>query len=134
MARQYGKSQGRQVGSKEQQARRALTDEQQVLLGALVSYCVSRDTAVFVGSITTTGSIKLNIYPPDDKCVGALNLRENWLEALPGLLSDVFEEDITLATLERAVPWLRRTAADAPAPADPPRRVGTGLAKAPEGS
>jgi len=109
-----GRTDGRRVGRTETRSPKALTQNQQLLLGALTAYCLSRDTAVFVGTPTTTGSIRVNLYPPDDKCVGALSLLDNFFEAVPELLSDVFEEDVTIKDLEVALPWLAELAAKAP--------------------
>lgn len=115
MARkQFGKTSGRSVGREQTRRSSGLTEVQQIWLAGLIAFCLGRGTAVFVGTPSTTGSIRLNIYPPDDRCSGSLSLHEDWAELIPELLSDVFEEDITEETLLRAVPWLARKAAEAP--------------------
>lgn len=107
-------SDGRTVGRTERRKADKMTWRQQLWLGVLVAFCQSRETAVFIGTPTTTGSIRVNVYPPDDKCVGSLSLLDNFAEEVPALLSDVFEEEITISAIERAVPWLAVAAAEAP--------------------
>lgn len=115
MARkQFGKTTGRAVGREQVRKSTGLTEVQQIWLAGLIAFCLGRGTAVFVGTPSTTGSIKLNIYPPDDRCSGSLSLHEDWAELVPELLSDVFEEDIDEAAIVRAVPWLARKAAEVP--------------------
>jgi len=109
-----GKAQGRAVGRREARRSTGLTEVQQIWLGVLVAYCLTRETAVFIGTPTTTGSIRLNIYPPDDRCQGSLALLEDWAVEIPLLLSDVFDEEISEDKLLRAVPWAARKAAEAP--------------------
>lgn len=120
--RRTGKAQGRPVGQKAVRRATGLTEVQQIWLGLLVAYCLTRDTAVFVGTPTSTGSVRLNVYPPDDRCQGSLALLEDWSVEIPALLSDVFEEDITEADLVRAAPWAARKLAEAPGDIKPTLR------------
>jgi len=117
-----GKAAGRAVGSRETRRATGLTEEQQIWLGLLVSFCLSRGTAVFIGTPTTTGSIRLNIYPPDDRCQGSLALLEDWSVEVPLLLSDVFEEEISVNDLLRAVPWAARKRSEGAGDARPALR------------
>lgn len=112
-------SAGRQVGSRSKRDSQTMTDVQQILLGAMVVFCWLRDTAMFVGTRSTTGSIRLNFYPPDDKCSGSINLLDDWQEEVPTLLSDIFDEEISLEDVLRAVPWAARKLSDAPRDAKP---------------
>lgn len=111
---QKGKTSGRAVGKTQKRSSTEPTWDQQLWLSALVVYCMSRQTAVFVGTPTTTGSIRLNLYPPDDRCQGSLSLMDDWSVEVPAMLSDVFEEDITADDLYRVVGWLAERAAEAP--------------------
>ena len=120
--RRQSKSDGRQVGRRQTREATSMTWRQQLWLGAMVAYCQTREVACFIGTPTTTGSVKVNLYPPDDKCVGSLHLLDNFAEAVPELLSDVFDEEITVASVERAVPWLARAASDAPTDVKPKLR------------
>ena len=117
--REQRKSDGRRVGRRETRRPDGLTWRQQLWLGVLVAYCQAREVAVFIGTPTTTGSIRINLYPPDDKCTGSLSLLENFAEEVPALLSDVFEEEVSIESIEQLVPWLARAAAEAPADKKP---------------
>lgn len=121
--RRTGKVTGRAVGSRERRRATGLTEVQQIWLGILLNYCLLRDTAVFVGTPTTTGSIRVNIYPPDERCQGSLALLEDWANEVPVLLSDVYEEEISEEDLLRAVPWAARKLSEAPRDANLTRRT-----------
>jgi len=96
MARkQFGKTTGRSVGREQTRKSTAMTEIQEIWLAALLVYCLKRSVAAFVGTPSTSGSIRVNLYPPDDRCVGSLHLHEDWSVLVPELLSDVFEEEIS---------------------------------------
>lgn len=124
MARkQFGKTSGRSVGQEQVRKSTKMTEVQEIWLAGLMAFCLGRGTAVFIGTPSTSGSIRVNLYPPDDRCVGSLHLHEDWSELVPELLSDVFEEEITEADMIRAVPWLARKAAEAPGDKKPTYRA-----------
>jgi len=112
----------RQVGSKAVKDSQKMSDIQEIMLGAVVAFCFQKDCAVFIGTRTTTGSVRLNFYPGDDKCSTSLSLMEDWTVEIPAVLSDVFEEDISLEDLLRAAPWAARKSSEAPRGANLTRR------------
>lgn len=113
MPRNYNrKSEGRIVGKSNVREYKSLTERQKLWLGALIVFCQTKECAVFVGTMTTTGSVGLNFYWNEDKCKGSLHFMDNWAEEVPIMLSDVFDEEITIQTVERAVPWLAVAAAE----------------------
>lgn len=123
MARkQYGMSKGREVGRKQERKYKEMTDIQQIWLSAALIFCNLRGCAMFVGTPTSTGSIRLNLYPGDEPCRASLNFAEDWRQELLAILSDTFEEEITEDDVIRAVPWIARKAAEAPADRNPTRR------------
>ncbi len=120
--KQYGKTAGRQIGTAQVRSPKHMTDFQKAWLSAMVVYCLGRDTAVFIGTPTTTGSIRVNVYPPDDKCVGSLSLLQDWDVEVPAMLSDIYEEEITAEDVKGAATWLTGRAAEAPRDVKPTLR------------
>jgi len=101
-----GNPSGRKVGSREMRNSKTMSDFQKAWLAALVTFCIAEDCAVFIGTPTTTGSLRINFYPSDEKCVGSLNLQDTWDEEVPVLLSDVFGREISADEVKRASSWL----------------------------
>lgn len=115
MARkQLGRTVGRQVGRGEVRNSSTMTEIQQIWLAALVMFLQSRKESCFIGTPSTTGSLRINFYISDEKTWAIWNLHEDWSALCLQTLSDLFEEEITEEEVLRAVPWLARKAAEAP--------------------
>ena len=106
------KSAGRVVGRGNKRTTGGITQRQLLWLGVLVSYCQTRECAIFVGTMTTTGNISMNFYWNEEKCRASVNTLDNFAEEVPVILSDIFDEEITIKDIERAVPWLAVAAAE----------------------
>jgi len=123
MARkQYGKSQGRQVGRGEVRNSSTMTEMQQLWLAGLLMFLQSRKEAVFIGTPSTTGSMRINFYVGEEKTWAIWNLHEDWRELCLQTLSDLFDEEVTEDDVIAAAPWLARKAADAPVERKPTYR------------
>lgn len=118
-------SKARHVGRKTVAPYRELSQVQEVWLGLIVAYCLKHDTAVFIASPNTTGSLRINFYLPDDKCAASLNVREDWSIEIPIILSDVFGEEVTERDLLLACPWTAERAVAPPAAPKPIVKAGT---------
>lgn len=112
--KQTGRSQGRQVGRGEVRNSDSMTQIQQLWLSALVCFLQSRREACFIGSPTTTGSIRINFYVGDEKSWTTWNLHEDWRGLCLQTLCDLFEEEITEQDILRVAPWLAERASKAP--------------------
>lgn len=109
-----GKTKGKNVGRTQTREYQGLTELQQLWLAGAMIYCQLKGCAMFIGTPTTTGSLRINLYPGDTPCHASLHFQEDWAQEIPFILSNTFEEDITEADIIRAVPWLARKASEAP--------------------
>lgn len=77
---------------------------------AYVIYAVRHDIPAYIGTITTTGGIRVKFYGDDDPSQVYISTTDDVESIMPDQMSDLLEKEVTWDALCRMAPWLAEAA------------------------
>lgn len=109
----WEKSKVRTIGRNKERKLTEMPDELAAYLAAVVAVMARRRIGLMIGTLTTTGGVKVTFYLPDDKCQAYINAGDNLARDVPDIIAEVLDEKFTYKDLVRNAPWLAETPQEA---------------------
>lgn len=83
--------------------------QKQAIIDVALAYVICsilHDIPAYIGTVTTTGGLRVKFYPDDDPAQVYISTTDDFEVLMPDQLSDLTQKEITWTQLCKMAPWL----------------------------